>query len=394
MRRNREGLKWGEGTIEARPRGDQVFFMARWLEHDLGSTKRRSKQFATRAEAEDHLRGVLRAKQDGRYAAPLQMTVSELVADYVDRAAEAGRITSRTALTYRKRATSMIEPTIGKRRLEALTPLDVQRWIDGLTRAKFAPSTIHAAVAVLMGALREAALLGITDRHLGQGIRRPAIGRPHADTWSAEDVRLVVKAVKDDPIYGALYRVAIATGLRPGELRALKWVDINLQTGILTVRRTASKDEEGREILVERTKSKSVRAVALSAPVVDALKRHKVQQAERRLRAETWHDLGLVFDRGDGHWLYQSQWQRFQKSLCARIGVPYIRHHDLRHTSATLELETGTHPKVVADRLGHATIAMTLDRYSHVSAALQRQAADVLAARLFGDEEEDTADAG
>ena len=355
----RDGLKWGEGSIEERTRGDAVVFLARWLEPDGIAVRRRSKQFATRAEAEDHLRSVLRAKEEGRYRVPSRMTVAELVADYVGRAAAAGRITERTALTYRKRAASMIDPTIGKKRLDALTPLDVQRWIDGLTRAKFAPSTVHAAVAVLMGALREAALLGITDRHLGQGVRRPAIGRPRADTWTADEARRVVRAVADDPIYGALYRVAIATGLRPGELRALKWIDINLDSGILTVRRTVTKDGEGHEILAERTKSKGVRAVALAAPVVEALRRHKTKQAERRLAAERWTDLGLVFDRGDGHWLFQSQWQRFHRKVCAKAGVPYIRHHDLRHTSASLELETGAHPKIVADRLGHSTIAMT-----------------------------------
>lgn len=384
----RDGLKWGEGSIRSRARaGGTETHQARWLEQDGAATRLRSKSFATLAEAEDHLRSVLRAKEEGRYRPPSTWSVAELVRDYIDRALAAGRITERTALTYRKRAVSMIDPTIGKRRVEQLVPLDVQRWIDGLTRGGFAPSTVHAAVAVLMGTLREAALLGVTDRHLGQGVRRPALGRPDATAWTADEVRTILNAVDGEPRFGALYWVAITTGLRPGELRAVKWQDVNLETGVLTVRRTITKDVDGHEVIADRTKGKTTRAVALAKPVVDRLRRHKTIQTERRLAAETWQDHGLVFDRGDGHWMYASHWDRFHRQLCGSTGVPLIRLHDIRHTSASLELEQGTHPRIVSERLGHKTVAMTLDRYSHVSAALQRSAADALAERLVGDHE-------
>lgn len=377
------------GLIRTRVRKDgTTAYRAVWDVKTDGDWRQASRTFERLEDAQAHLADVARAKRSDRYRGPSRLTVNELVAEYVARAEQSKRITAGSAHTYRERAARMIAPTIGARRLDGLEPLDVQRWIDALVARGFAASTIHPAVAVLMGALREAALLGITDRHRGLGVRRPAIDRTPKPVWSVADVRRVLAAVAGDPIYDALYHVAIATGMRPGELRALAWRDVNLDAGIVAVRRTMAKDADGRAIIAERTKGKQARAVAIAPATVDALRRHRALQNERRLRAEAWHDLDLVFDRDDGKWLVQSTWFKRHNALCARAGVRRIRLHDLRHTSASLELETGTHPKVVSDRLGHAKISMTLDMYSHVSPALQRAAANALSDFVLRDEGE------
>lgn len=383
-----DGLKRGEGGIRERLRADgSLSFQARWWDVVPGHEPvLRSKTFLSRDEAEDHLRTVLRTKRDDRYRSPSAMTVSDLVSEYIDRASS--RITERTKMTYTRRAASMIDPTIGKRKLDSVTPLDIQRWIDSLSRTGFKPSTIHAAVAVLMGALREAALLGITDRHLGTGIRRPSIRHTERTTWTEAEVKAVLRAVRGDLRFDALYHVAIATGMRPGELRALQWADVDLGAGMIRVRRTITRGTDRSELSVIRTKTGTGRAVALSPSIVERLRWHKVRQKERQLAHEHWQKLDLVFDRGDGHWIYASHWQRYQIEMCERAGVPVIRLHDIRHTSASLELAAGTHPKIVAERLGHANIQITLDLYSHVSPDLQRHAAQALSDRLFDDEPE------
>jgi integrase len=377
-----------KGSVRERTRADgTILYQARWWDVTPGQEPaQRTKSFLTRAEADDHLAAVHRSKRDQKYHPPSDLTVSELVNDYIDRAADAGRISERTVLTYRARHDKMIAPTIGKTPLEELRPLEVQRWIDRLSRKGFAATTIHPAIAVLMGALREAALLGITDRHLGHGIRRPKLTPPQARTWTAEQARAVLAAVRDDPIYGALYHVAIMAGLRPGEVRGLCWEDVDLEHGAITVRRTISKDVDGHEIIAARTKTKKARVVPIPPVVVEVLRWHRVKQKERRLACAEWQPLGIVFDRGDGHWLYQSQWLAYHGKLCARVGVPVIRHHDLRHGFATLMLETGAHPRVVSEMLGHATVTMTLDRYSHPAHASQRAAIDELAEVVFGPE--------
>lgn len=375
-----------KGSVRERQRSDgTILYQARWWDVTPGQEPtQRTKSFLTRAEADDHLAAVHRSKRDQKYRPPSDLTVSQLVREHIDRAAAAERITPRTVHTYRLRAEKMIDPTIGKRRLEMITPLDVQRWIDGLARLGYAATTIHPAIAVLMSALREAAVLGVTDRHLGQGIRRPKLLPTPARTWSAEQARTVLDAVRDDPIYGALYHVAIMAGLRPGELRALCWQDVDLDAGSLTVRRTISKDTEGHEIIVNRTKTGKARVVPIPPAVIEHLVWHRARQRERRVKHADWQDHGVVFDRGDGHWIYAAAWQSFHRRLCDRLGVPAIRAHDLRHSFATLMLETDAHPRVVSEMLGHATVSMTLDRYSHPAHAIQRAAIVDLAEVVFG----------
>jgi integrase len=359
-------------------------YVARW--YTLGRHGKpvlKGKTFHSLDDAEDHLRAIGRAKRTGRYAPPAELTVAELIADYLDRARH--RVTDRTLLTYRTRADTTILPQLGTKRITALQPIDLQRWIDDLVRQGYAPATIHTAVAVLSGALREATMLGLIPRNPAIGIRRPTIPRRPMAIWTEPEARRVLTAVRDDPVYGTLYAVALATGMRPGELRALRWRDVDLDARRLTVRATMSKDEEGFEYLAERTKSGQARAIALAPATVDRLRWHRARQNERRLGAMHWHEMDIVFDRGDGHWLNDSTWHDVHRRLCTQLDVAPIRLHDLRHSSASLELAAGTHPRIVADRLGHARITITLDRYSHVDSALQERAAEALSARLFED---------
>jgi integrase len=123
-------------------------------------------------------------------------------------------------------------------------------------------------------------------------------------------------------LFGALYTVALATDMRPVELRALQWKNVDLERGIIQGRATISRDEDQSEQIVARTKRGPGRAVAIGEAVVHKLRWHKAGQAERRLAPSDWQDHGLVFDRGDGHWLYQSQWLRRHKDLCEQADVP------------------------------------------------------------------------
>lgn len=172
--------------------------------------------------------------------------------------------------------------------------------------------------------------------------------------------------------------VAIATGMRPGELRGLKWDCVDLDRGLVTVRRTITKDGEGHEVIADRTKSKQPRTVAISPQIVDVLRWHRFRQHERQLAHDDWHAHGIVFDRGDGQFCNLTTWQRYHKKLCERADVPQIRAHDLRHSYATALMEANVHPRIVADILGHSTVQMTLDRYRHVSTSMQRAALDAI----------------
>jgi integrase len=203
---------------------------------------------------------------------------------------------------------------------------------------------------------------------------------------------MLLQAVQRDERFEALYTVALATGMRPGELRALRWRDIDVIKGTIHVRATITRDEGKSEMIADRTKRGRGRVIAIGSHVQRTLIWHKTRQTERRLLSSRWQDHNIVFDRGDGHWLYQSHWLRRHRELCTAAGIPAINHHALRHTAATLMLEKGIPVKVVSEILGHQNIQTTLDIYAHVSDGLQRLAVDLLSDTLFAIEVDNIGD--
>jgi integrase len=152
--------------------------------------------------------------------------------------------------------------------------------------------------------------------------------------------------------------------------------------GTLAVRRTLSRGPDGMAFEEPKTAARR-RSIALPAPCLAALRSHRTAQAERRLQlGPAWQGSDLVFDHGDGMILHPNVVGAAFRRWMARLGLPRIRFHDLRHTAATPMLANGEHPKIVQERLGHSDISMTLNRYSHVSMDMQRAAAERLAALL------------
>ncbi len=181
-----------------------------------------------------------------------------------------------------------------------------------------------------------------------------------------------------------LYVLAVTTGMRLGELLALRWANVDLPNHRLSIRGTLTRGEDG--LAVTETKSGRARVVLLTAAAVDALHPHRTAQAAERLRAGTaWSDLDFVFTNELGRPLDPSNVRlRSFRPAVERAGLPRIRFHDLRHTAATLMLGEGVHPKVVSEMLGHAQIGITLDLYSHVTPTMQEAAVQALEALLGG----------
>lgn len=176
----------------------------------------------------------------------------------------------------------------------------------------------------------------------------------------------------------ALYVLALATGMRLGELLALRWRDVQLQDGTLRVSGSLQRTSAGLQRAEPKT-SRSRRQIVLSATAVEALRRHAGRQEQERARlGPAWEDTGLVFANRVGRPLEAQNLQRSLRPLLQRAGLPPIRFHDLRHIAATLLLGHGVHPKIVADLLGHSTTAIITDVYSHVTPTMHQAAVDAL----------------
>lgn len=360
-RNPKRGLSWGQGSCEVRG----TKYIARWMEDD----RKRSRTFYNQDDCEDFLRARHRRMVSGRWVDPQDRTVADLIEGWLERNRNDWK--PNTYATYRMRAESHVLPSLGDVPAHLLTVARVQHWIDGLRRQGYSPSMIDAATRVLSAAYREAMGLEIVSTNPVAHTKRPDIQKRAVTVWTVKEVQAVLHVLRDSPMWHALYRLTITTGIRPGELRALRWTDIDLPKRTMTIQRTMTRDDDYRVIVGTSTKTGSSRIIALSPSATDAL--------------QVWRDAqkvvtldGYVFTRSDGQWLPHTVWQRFHAKLCRKAKVTKITLHGIRHTSATLDMARGVNPRIVADRLGHSSITTTLDVYSHPSVEMQREIADAL----------------
>jgi integrase len=212
-------------------------------------------------------------------------------------------------------------------------------------------------------------------RNVAAAVDPPRVVTPEMRPLSPAQARTLLEAAKSNRLE-ALYVLAVTTGMRQGELLGLKWGDVDLKCGTVRVRRTLTLAKGGPRLTEPKTKG-SRRQIRLTASAVAALERHRANQdGEGAARGHNWKDQGLVFCSRRGtpirrDNLHSKSW----KPLLGRAGLPDTRFHDLRHTCATLLLTKGVHPKIVSEMLGHSSIAITLDTYSHVIPGLEDVAA-------------------
>jgi integrase len=268
-------------------------------------------------------------------------------------------------------------PRLGRVKLVDLTAQHIQGLYTGQLDAGLSPRTVELTHSVLHSALKQAYRWNLIPSNPADKVSPPRPGRHEIQTLSGEQVRVLLESL-DDPLRRALYTLAVTTGLRQGEQLGLFWSDVDLERGELSVRRTLQWQKKEGLVLDEVKTPRSRRSVALSDVAVAALKRWRTEQKSQRLQAgPAWcPPYGeLVFTRPDGRPLEGvSVTNRFKADL-ARAELPVLTYRELRHTAATLLLADDKHPKVVQEMLGHATIAVTMDTYSHVLPHMQRDAA-------------------
>lgn len=343
------------------------------LSRDPQTGKRRQKHVSgpTRRACEAEIAKLLERDANGESVTATRMTVAQ----YLERWFEAIEPTLKPSSYrgYRDKLTTLIIPHLGSVQLSKLTALQVQGTLARLLDQGKSPTTVHHGFTILSTALNQAVKWGMVSRNVCTAVDPPRRARPELQTWSREEASAVLAAAAGDDLE-ALWRLALTTGMRRGELIGLRWIDVDLQRGVLAVRHTLVRGT-GSVWLSSTPKSASgQRSIPLGADDIDALTRHR----DRQRLARTPNPHGLVFIGSGGNPVNQNTLAHQFGNLVKRAGVRRIRLHDCRHTCATLLLEAGVHPKIVQERLGHSSISMTLDRYSHVSESVQQAAADRL----------------
>jgi integrase len=274
-----------------------------------------------------------------------------------------------------------ITPALGKESLAKLAPAAIQRFYAAELERGASPRTVIKMHMVLRRALSQATRWGMIARNVAELVDPPSPARCEMQTFTPDEARSLLAAASGDRLE-AMYVLALTTGMRQGELLALHWRDLDLDNAAVMVRGSLGRTRDG--LVISAPKNDRTRRVELTEAAMAALRRHRVAQAEERLRiGAAWEDKDLIFPNAIGRPLEaRNVLSRSYGPLLKRAGVPVLNFHALRHTAATLMLMQGIHPKVVSEMLGHSQISITLDVYSHVIPTMQRQATAAMDALL------------
>ena len=275
---------------------------------------------------------------------------------------------------YKVNVEKHLIPTIGKLRLDQLTPQHVQGMINARLAAGFSAKTVGYVHQVLRTALTLAVRWEMVSRNVARLVDKPRVERKPINPLTPEEARKFLGAVRGHR-HEALFSVALALGLRQGEALGLRWDDVDFAARTLRVENQLQRVDKKLTLVPPKT-AKSRRTLVMPSLIVDALSKHQKRQvAEKIWAGSTWTETDLVFaNKIGGPTQARRVIEQFHQAL-DRAGMRRIRFHDLRHSCATLLLVQGVSPRVVMEVLGHSEIALTMNAYSHVVPELQREAA-------------------
>jgi integrase len=344
-----------------------------------GVMERRSIFGATSTEVRQKLRAALTNRDNGLVTkVSARETVSSYFAQWID--GVESTIRPRTAASYRSTIRTYIDPGLGRVPLLKLQPQHIARMYADMA-SRVSAKTIRNTHGVVHRGLEQAVRWRLVSVNVADLVDPPRRERSEMQALDSVEAARVLEAGRADDDLNALWWLALTVGMRMGELIALRWDSVDLEAGTLRVVASMIRVSGQEARLAEPKTNRSRRQITLSRGALEALRQHRQHQAATSLAAgQPVARSSFVFRRGaaDPRPLsVTTLWKRWHR-LLKRAGVRAVRFHDARHTAASLLLGRGVHPKVVSEMLGHATVAMTLDVYSHVTPAMSRQAADTM----------------
>ncbi|QFZ16202.1 tyrosine-type recombinase/integrase [Saccharothrix syringae] len=392
----------GEGTIKQRKDGRyeaQVF-----VRTPDGQWKRKSVYGKTWEECNNKKVELQDANRRGIPVATTKLTVADYFAYWLHEVAEPS-VRRTTFSSYEGLTRLYIVPGLGKKKL---TAQHIRAWLNAVGKtcqccaqgkdAKWAekpdrkprccarqpkeccksfpaPASLRYLLRLLRAALQDAVEEDILTRNVATLVKLPGSGKRQHRAWSLKEARQFLATAKDHRLY-ALWAVGLGIGLRRGEALGLRWEDVDLAGGRVTIAQALHR-VDGKLTLDEVKTEASAATVPLPAPLVSVLQRHKALQAGDRLAAgPRWRDTGLVFTTPHGTPIEPRNINRAFEALCRKAGVRVIRVHDMRHTAATVLFAMGVDAATVQRILRHSSISVTTGTYIEVIESVQRDAVD------------------
>ncbi|MER5533398.1 site-specific integrase [Streptomyces mirabilis] len=358
----------GAGSIWQRKDGR---FEARvYVPQPDGTRKRKTVYGSTWDECDEKRQELVRRDRQGIPTPSRSAKLSEWLPYWLEEYIRPQRKRT-TYVKYEMHVRLYLVPLLGSRRLESLTTANVRQMISKVTEQASA-ATAKEAHRVLRTALTAACRDELISRNVVQLVPAPRVEPRELHPWSLDETLTFLEAARTDPLYPA-FVLAVALGLRRGEILGLQWRDVDLDRRTLTVRTTLNRG--GKELYLDTTKNRRARVIPIPLMCVAPLRWQRLRQAARRdAIGADWHDSDHVFTTRSGRPIEPRNLYRSFLRIAASAGLPQVRLHDTRHGCASLLFAAGVAPRTVMEILGHSQIAVTMNVYTHVSDDNRREA--------------------
>jgi integrase len=345
--------------------------------------KRRQKTFTvrgTKKEAEAALSKKLAEVENGGFVDPGNIKLSEYLGRWLQHVET--KTSAKTHERYSEIVQLAITPALGAIKIAKLTPMHIQAFYgEALTSGHLKRDTGLSARTVLhyhrilFQSLKQAVRWRLLSSNPADAVEPPVPEQKEMSALDEDQTAILIEVVKDHALHIPVL-LAVTTGMRRGEVLALRWCDVDLERATLSITQTLEKTRKGGLRFKQPKTKKSRRNISLPSLTVDILRKHRAEQAEIYLGLGVgWNEQGLVCMKNAGEPINPNTLTSGFANFVKQVEIPKVRFHDLRHTHATQLLKEGVHPKVAQERLGHANIAVTLDLYSHVMPGMQEDAA-------------------
>jgi integrase len=360
--------KQGEGTVFRRKDGRYV------AQIRLENGKKKQRYCKTEKEANVALRNMLHEKEQGTLPIGPNQTLKVYLQEWVEQAYKLSAIRTGTYYMYSSIIRKHIVPMLGYIQLQKLTPQQIQTFYAKKLDEGLSAKTVSQFHTVLHNALSQAVKWNLVARNVCDFVTSPSLKRHEMKPLTPEQAQRLLEVARGHRLE-ALLTLAVTTGMRRGELLALHWDDIDLNEGSVYVRRTISRIGKFGLVESEPKTQRSKRKIALPSFVVAMLQQHRHHQLVMREKAgDAWQERDIVFCNRHGGYIEPANLFTDFKRLLEQASLPNIRFHDLRHSAASFLAKLNVHPKIVQEILGHSTISMTLDIYSHMFPSTHREA--------------------
>ena len=348
------------------------------VEHVDGTKHRYIKYGKTQEKASTKLEQLKIEHATGKLTPPSRMLVGELMDRWLEDVARP-KVRPKTYQSYEGIIRCHIKERLGAIVVQKLSPAHIQNFSASMEKNDKSPRLRQLSLITLQQGLSMAVRYGWVKQNACDAVEKPTVSTRPMQVLSPEQVTAFLSSIRAEPLY-ALYVLAVTTGMRFGELLALHWKDLNLEAGKIAVNHTLQDLAKHKLERADPKTHASKRSIKLTLLALSALREHRDKQRAmlaKRSRISPW-----IFSTKNGGPLRQSNVTRRFKKLLELAKLPNMRFNDLRHSFATLMLESGVHPKIVQEMLGHKKISTTLDIYSHVVPGMQEEAVLRLDERL------------